>query len=329
MKPCQYWENISSLMDGWMMEVGLYHLLCIAVENPINRSLGRHRLYPLLCERLLDGSGPTVFAMLGQRLAQGHDNLGDALGRFGRGGSGASAQFCAPGEIRCQVAIPPFVEPAFRAGQFPADVLYGVACEVSVDGPLSALFVRFRHGGLLWSLLPFLTYQIAPLFSMSWHDQLGCGCMSRRLGAVRAAGYPGSGHLRWWARSCPNRSNSSSSAQMAQRPPDTSALRLCTQPKRCHLYKVAHGIVNRRAKSVNQYSCTWRTLDSSIDRGREPCRPRWLSNRTTIPPVNRCVRLGGEKPSRLSSTAICAKLSPASRRVSMRDNRTGYVESCA
>ena len=82
-----------------MREVGLYHLLCIAVENPINRSLGRHRLYPLLCERLLDGSGPTVFAMLGQRLAQGHDNLGDALGRFGRGGSGASAQFCAPGEI--------------------------------------------------------------------------------------------------------------------------------------------------------------------------------------------------------------------------------------
>ena len=55
--------------DGWMMEVGLYHLLCIAVENPINRSLGRHRLYPLLCEGLLDGSGPTVFAMLGQRLA--------------------------------------------------------------------------------------------------------------------------------------------------------------------------------------------------------------------------------------------------------------------
>src|SRR6266446_5423408 len=69
------------------------------------------------------------------------------------------------------------------------------------------------------------------LFSMSWHDHPGCGCMSRRLGAVRAAGYPGSGHLRWWARSCPNRSHSSSSAQMAQRPPDTSTVRLCTQPK--------------------------------------------------------------------------------------------------
>jgi hypothetical protein len=131
------------------MVVGLGHLLGIAVEKPIDRSLGRHRLYPLLRERLLDGRGPTVFAMLGQRLAQGHDDLCDALGRFGRGGSGASAPCCAPGGIRCQVAIPPFVEPAFRAGQFLADVLYRVACQVSVDGSLSALFVRFCHGGLL------------------------------------------------------------------------------------------------------------------------------------------------------------------------------------
>src|SRR5437867_9250682 len=106
--------------------------------------------------------------MLGQRLAQGHDDLGEALGRFGRGGSGASAQCCAPGEIRGQVAIPPCVEPAFRAGHFPADVLYGVACEVAVDGPLSALFVRLRHGGLLWSLRPYLTCSDCSLFSMSW-----------------------------------------------------------------------------------------------------------------------------------------------------------------
>jgi len=91
MGPWQDWENSSLLMDGWRRVGSLYHLLGIAVENPIDRSLGRHRLYPLLCERLLDGSGPTVFALLGQRLAQGHDDLCDALGRFGRGGSGASA----------------------------------------------------------------------------------------------------------------------------------------------------------------------------------------------------------------------------------------------
>ena len=34
----------------------------------------------MLCERLLDGSGPTVFALLDKGLAQGHDDLGDALG---------------------------------------------------------------------------------------------------------------------------------------------------------------------------------------------------------------------------------------------------------
>ena len=37
--PCQDWENMSSLMDGWMIVVGLYHLLGLAVENPIDRSL--------------------------------------------------------------------------------------------------------------------------------------------------------------------------------------------------------------------------------------------------------------------------------------------------
>ena len=134
------------------MVVSLYHLLGIAMENPIDRSLGRHRLYPLLCERLLDGSGTTVCAMLGQRTAQGHDELGDALGCFGRGSTGTSASLCTPGGIRGQVAIPPFVEPTFRTGQFPADVLYGVACQVSVESALSALFVCFCHGGLLWSL---------------------------------------------------------------------------------------------------------------------------------------------------------------------------------
>src|SRR5882724_6027429 len=87
-------------------------------------------------------------------MAQGHDDLCDALGRLGRGGSGASAQLCAPGGSSCEVAIPPLVEPTFRAGQFPADVLEGVACQVAVDGPLSAWCWRLRHGGILGSVLP-------------------------------------------------------------------------------------------------------------------------------------------------------------------------------
>jgi hypothetical protein len=35
----QYRAQISQLMSGWTMVVGLCHLLCIAVENPIDRSL--------------------------------------------------------------------------------------------------------------------------------------------------------------------------------------------------------------------------------------------------------------------------------------------------
>ena len=116
-------ENIASLMNGWMTVVGLYHLLGRAVEKPIDRALGRHRLSSLLHERLLDGCGPTVCAMLGQRLAQGHDDLGEALGRCGRGGAGASAPCGAPRGSRCQGAIPPCVEPTFRAGPFSTDVL--------------------------------------------------------------------------------------------------------------------------------------------------------------------------------------------------------------
>jgi hypothetical protein len=36
---CQNWEKISQLMDGWMMVDGLCHLLCITVENPLDRAL--------------------------------------------------------------------------------------------------------------------------------------------------------------------------------------------------------------------------------------------------------------------------------------------------
>jgi hypothetical protein len=91
-----------------------------------------------------------------------------ALQTFGRGGSGTSTPLFAPGGICCQVAIPLFVEPTFRAGQFPADVLYEVACMVSVDGLLSALCVHCRHSDLLWSLLPHMLD--GSLSSMSRHS---------------------------------------------------------------------------------------------------------------------------------------------------------------
>ncbi len=72
---------------------------------------------------------------------------------------------------QCPVAIPPCVEPTFRAGQFPADILYGVACQIAVNGLVSALGLRFCHGGLLGGLLPYVPD--CSLFSMSWHNPIG------------------------------------------------------------------------------------------------------------------------------------------------------------
>ena len=179
-------EDIASLREAWLLGIGVYPLLGIAVEKPINRSRGRHRLSPLLGERLLDGSGTTVFARLDERLAQGHDAVGDALGRWGRGSAGASASCCAPGGSGGQRALPPLVEPACRAGPLPAEVLDGIACQVAVVGSLSRWFVRLRPGGLLWSLSPYISD--CSLFSMSWHSYPGCDDMSRCLGVVSACG---------------------------------------------------------------------------------------------------------------------------------------------
>ena len=136
------------------MGVGFSHLLGIAVEPTIHRSRCRHRRSAWRCERRRERSGPTVLAIRGQRLAPGHDDLGDAWGRCGRGGAGASAPCGAPGGSRCEGALPPCVEPALRAGQVPAEVLAGVAGQVSGEGSLSALCVHGRHGGRLWSRLP-------------------------------------------------------------------------------------------------------------------------------------------------------------------------------
>ena len=47
-----------------MEDVGLGHLLLLTVENPIDRSKGRRRLYPLMFERLLDGSGTPPLALV-------------------------------------------------------------------------------------------------------------------------------------------------------------------------------------------------------------------------------------------------------------------------
>ena len=106
-----------------MMVVDFYHLLCLAVEHPLERALCRPRRAPLLCERLLDGSGTTAVALPRPPVAQGHDSLSDVLGRCGRGGPWASARRGAPGGSCCQGALAPWVAPTVRAGPCPAEGL--------------------------------------------------------------------------------------------------------------------------------------------------------------------------------------------------------------
>src|SRR6516164_3855970 len=66
----------------------------------------------------------------------------------------------------------------------------------------------------------------------------------------------------------------SGSGRESYLPKEILCLFLCGLPPRRISCKVANGMRNHRAKFVNQYSCIWRTLASTIDRGREPCRPR-------------------------------------------------------
>jgi hypothetical protein len=96
-----------------MMVVKSGHLLCLAVENPIDRALGRHRLYPWLCERLLDGRRTTTSPALAKRTPQGHDGLCDGFGCFGRGGPRSSRELFGPVWIVSLVAVAPLIEPAF------------------------------------------------------------------------------------------------------------------------------------------------------------------------------------------------------------------------
>jgi hypothetical protein len=97
---------------------------------------------------------------------------------------------------------------------------------------------------------------------------------SRGVGVVRAAGYRGAGHCRVSVRSRRSRASSWSSAQIAHRPAATATLRRCTQPRRCHVCPVALGLCLVLATSVNQEACGWRTVVSTIVRGRGPGRPR-------------------------------------------------------
>ncbi len=72
---------------------------------------------------------------MAQRQVQGYDSLFDVFWGLRRVALGSCGAFLGPGGIGGIVAIPPLVEPAFRAGQLPTDVLDFVVGKVLCRGP--------------------------------------------------------------------------------------------------------------------------------------------------------------------------------------------------
>jgi len=121
----------------------------------------------LLGKRLYDGDDAPICAMLVQRQVQRHDGLFDMVRCVGRVALGSFGPFLGPDGIVCIVAIPPLVEPTFRAGQLPTDVLDLVCGKICVDGLFTALFWVLGHRGCLRELR--LHVREHPLFAMLWH----------------------------------------------------------------------------------------------------------------------------------------------------------------
>ena len=105
---------------------------------------------------------------MAQRQVQGHDGLFGVFWGVRRMALGSCGSFLRPGGIGGIVAIPPFVEPAFRAGQLPTDVLDLVVGKIVVDSLATTLFLALGHDGCLWELR--VDLPMDHLFSMSWHN---------------------------------------------------------------------------------------------------------------------------------------------------------------
>jgi hypothetical protein len=143
----------------------------MAAYNTVNSASGGHGLDPLLAQRLDDGGGATC-AVVASRQVQGYDSLFDVFWGLRRMALGSCGTFLCPGGIGGIVAIPPFVEPAFRAGQLPTDILHCVVSKVFVEGLVTTVCCALGHGRFLSRYL--LSFPASSLFSMSWHT---CGCV--------------------------------------------------------------------------------------------------------------------------------------------------------
>jgi len=120
--------------------------------NTVNGASRGHGLNPVLGERPHDGGGTPTCAVVASRFIQGPNGPCDVCWRLGRGVLGSCGPFLDPGKIGCIIAIPPLVEPTFRADQLPTDVLDLVVGKVCVDGLLRPLCCALRHGRCLCTL---------------------------------------------------------------------------------------------------------------------------------------------------------------------------------
>ena len=146
----------------------LCHLLVMTAYNTVHGASGRHRLDPVPGECLHEGGDAPACAVVASRFIQGHDGLCDVFWRVGRVALGSGGPFLGPSGMLCIRAIPPLLEPTFRAGQVPTDVLDLVSSKRGVNGLFPALFFALGHDGCLWELR--MDVPMEHVFSLSWHN---------------------------------------------------------------------------------------------------------------------------------------------------------------
>jgi hypothetical protein len=141
----------------------------MAAYNPIQRASCGYWLGTVLGERVHDGSDATACTVMAQRQGQRHDGPCDVFRGVGRVALGSCGPFLSPGRMVCIRAIPPRVEPTFRAGQLPTAVLDGVFGTILVDGLLTSLCLALGQKRYLWELMVSVPWH--HVFSMSWHNR--------------------------------------------------------------------------------------------------------------------------------------------------------------
>jgi hypothetical protein len=161
-------EDYHEARDRGKTWVALDGLLCMALQDTIDRTQGGNRRHPLLLEPLLDGCGTPPLAALHQCPAQREDALFHRLRGLARPVPRLGTQTLYPSRIIGLVAGFPFVEPTFGTVQVAADRFDFLPSQIPHDRLLSPLFLRVIHYRLLMRLL--LHPLICDLFSMSWHD---------------------------------------------------------------------------------------------------------------------------------------------------------------